>query len=233
MRRKGIATYEAANDYLENKYLPDHNRRFARAAAKPEDYHGRKPTARELRPIFRLETERTISNDWVVRHDNRYLYSAGAAALWTHTKQGAGVRMGGRSDGGALPRGADTIYRAEGADTKTRCATSACCPRRCGEESQGRPSVATKLSKHEAPGCAPGYGSAARWHAHFRCALKYMMGDKAIDRTEFKVELGIKKATERLPFEQHPRSGRGNTASDVMRNVFIGPAVIYGKGAAA
>jgi transposase len=73
MRRKGIATYEAANEYLENKYLPDHNRRFARAAAKPEDYHGRKPTARELRQIFRLETERTISNDWVVRHDNRYL----------------------------------------------------------------------------------------------------------------------------------------------------------------
>jgi transposase-like protein len=73
MRRKGIATYEAANEYLENQYLPDHNRRFARAAAKPEDYHGRKPTARELHQIFRLETERTISNDWVVRHDNHYL----------------------------------------------------------------------------------------------------------------------------------------------------------------
>jgi len=48
--------------------LPEHNRRFARVAAKPEDYHGRKPTPRELHEIFRLEAERTISNDWVIRH---------------------------------------------------------------------------------------------------------------------------------------------------------------------
>ena len=69
MRRKGIASYETANEYLEQEYLPDHNRRFSRPPAKPEDYHGRKPTQRELREIFRLETERSISNDWVVRHE--------------------------------------------------------------------------------------------------------------------------------------------------------------------
>ena len=73
LRRKKIASYEAANEYLETQYLPEHNRRFARPAAKPEDYHGRKPTARELRQIFRLETERRISNDWVIRHEGRYL----------------------------------------------------------------------------------------------------------------------------------------------------------------
>jgi len=73
MRRKGIDNYEAANEYLENEYLRAHNRRFARPAAKPEDYHGRKLTARELRAIFRLETQRTISNDWVIRHERRYL----------------------------------------------------------------------------------------------------------------------------------------------------------------
>jgi transposase len=73
MRRKKIATYEAANEYLEKQYLPEHNRRFARAAGKPEDYHGRKPTARELREVFRLEVERTISKDWVLRHEGRYL----------------------------------------------------------------------------------------------------------------------------------------------------------------
>ena len=73
MRRKAITSYAGANEYLEHEYLPAHNRRFARPAAKPEDYHGRKPTARELRQIFRLETERTISNDWVIRHEGRYL----------------------------------------------------------------------------------------------------------------------------------------------------------------
>jgi len=73
MRRKGIASYEVANEYLEQEYLPDHNRRFSRPAAKPEDYHGRKPAQRELREIFRLETERSISNDWVVRHEGHCL----------------------------------------------------------------------------------------------------------------------------------------------------------------
>jgi hypothetical protein len=73
LRRKKIASYEAANEYLEKEYLPEHNRRFARKAAKAANYHGRKPTTRELRGIFRLETERRISNDWVIRHDGRYL----------------------------------------------------------------------------------------------------------------------------------------------------------------
>src|SRR5437762_750636 len=73
LRRKGIGSYEAANDYLETQYLSDHNRRFARVAAKPEDYHGRKWRARELHPIFRLETERRIANDWVIQHKGHYL----------------------------------------------------------------------------------------------------------------------------------------------------------------
>lgn len=73
LRRKGIASYEAANQYLEERYLAEHNRRFARVAAEPEDYHRRKPKAWELQQIFRLETERGIGNDWVIRHQGRYL----------------------------------------------------------------------------------------------------------------------------------------------------------------
>ena len=72
LRRKGIASHAAVNEYLQGEYLPEHNRRFARAAAQAEDYHGRKPSARELREIFRLETERTIGNDWVIRHGGRW-----------------------------------------------------------------------------------------------------------------------------------------------------------------
>src|SRR5438132_5437068 len=51
-------------------FLP--NRRFARTAARPEDYHRRAPGATELDKIFRLESVRTISDDWVVRYDNRF-----------------------------------------------------------------------------------------------------------------------------------------------------------------
>jgi transposase len=72
LRRKQIRSYEAANVYLDRDYLPEHNRRFARAAAKPEDYHRGVPRAAELDRIFRLESERTISEDWVVRYANRF-----------------------------------------------------------------------------------------------------------------------------------------------------------------
>ena len=72
MRRKQIATYAEANAYLEGEYLPEHNRRFGRVAARPEDYHRRAPRRAELDRIFRLESERVISDDWVVRYDNRF-----------------------------------------------------------------------------------------------------------------------------------------------------------------
>lgn len=73
LRRKQIASYEAANQYLEQEYLPQHNRRFAGAPAQPGDYHRRKPKPQELRDIFRLESPRRISNDWVVRYEGRWL----------------------------------------------------------------------------------------------------------------------------------------------------------------
>ena len=72
LRRREIRSQEAANVYLEREYLPEHNRRFARVAAKPEDYHRRAPRPAELDRIFRLESERTVSDDWVVRYDNRF-----------------------------------------------------------------------------------------------------------------------------------------------------------------
>src|SRR5438128_3675417 len=72
LRRKGIVSHEATHVYLRNEYLPEHNRRFARRAARPEDYHRRAPRAAELDKIFRLESVRTISEDWVVRYENRF-----------------------------------------------------------------------------------------------------------------------------------------------------------------
>jgi transposase len=72
LRRKKISTHAEANAYLETTYLAEHNRRFGRPAAKPEDYHRRVPSAAELDRIFRLESERTVSADWVVRYGNRF-----------------------------------------------------------------------------------------------------------------------------------------------------------------
>ena len=73
MRRKHIGTHAAANTYLEQEYLPEHNRRYRRKPASEADFHRRSPGARELDKISRLETERVISNDWVVQYDHRWL----------------------------------------------------------------------------------------------------------------------------------------------------------------
>src|SRR5260370_10154663 len=72
MGRKKIRTHAGANQFLQEQYLADHNARFARAPAQPQDYHRQAPNARELAQVFCMETERSISNDWVVRYENRY-----------------------------------------------------------------------------------------------------------------------------------------------------------------
>jgi transposase len=71
MRRKKMGTHEQANVYLQQEYLPEHNGRFRCAAAEAENYHRRAPSAAQLGEVFRLESERVIGNDWVVRYDNR------------------------------------------------------------------------------------------------------------------------------------------------------------------
>lgn len=73
LRRKGIATVEAANQFLETEYWAEHNRRFAQAPASAEDFHVAVPRGLRLDQVFRLEEKRTVSNDWVVRYDNRWL----------------------------------------------------------------------------------------------------------------------------------------------------------------
>jgi hypothetical protein len=72
LRRKKIATHEAANEYLGQSYCQDHNRRFAVEPASEADYHLPTPGVRKLREILRLESERVLGNDWVVRHHNRF-----------------------------------------------------------------------------------------------------------------------------------------------------------------
>jgi transposase len=71
LRRRGIRDVAAANAFLATDYWAEHNARFAQAAASAEDFHSRAPSATVLARLFRLETERTVGNDWVVRYHNR------------------------------------------------------------------------------------------------------------------------------------------------------------------
>jgi transposase len=73
LRLCGIRTMQAANRYLRQHYLPDHNRRFSREPLSAEDYHRQRPSRAELDAIFRVEEQRVISNDWVVQYQGRLL----------------------------------------------------------------------------------------------------------------------------------------------------------------
>ncbi|MBZ5697145.1 MAG: hypothetical protein LAN18_01210 [Acidobacteriia bacterium] len=72
MRRKRIRTHEQAHLYLQQEYLPEHDQRSTCAAPEAENYHRRRPGRAELEEVFRLERERRISNDSVVRYENRF-----------------------------------------------------------------------------------------------------------------------------------------------------------------
>jgi hypothetical protein len=72
LRLRKIGPHAAANAYLEREYLAEHNRRFGRAPVRREDYHRRAPSAAKLEKVFRLETERVLGEDGVVRYANRF-----------------------------------------------------------------------------------------------------------------------------------------------------------------
>jgi transposase len=73
LRRVGIADYDTANQFLERSYVPGHTARFSRPPVSPDDFHTPVPPGVDLDQVFRLETTRTVTHDWVVRYDNRLL----------------------------------------------------------------------------------------------------------------------------------------------------------------
>ena len=73
LRRKGITDLAGANMFLDAEYWPEHNRRFAQVPRDLDDFHVAVPRGLRLDTVFRLEEQRTVSNDWVVRYDNRLL----------------------------------------------------------------------------------------------------------------------------------------------------------------
>ncbi len=73
MRLQGIADYEAANRYLDEQYLPEHNAGFASEPSAGADFHRRLSKRLDFKWVFCLEAERVVSGDRVVRFENRFL----------------------------------------------------------------------------------------------------------------------------------------------------------------
>jgi hypothetical protein len=70
LRLAKVKTIERANDLLE-RLVPEHNRRFARPARQPVDQHRPLGPTHRLEAILSVQAERVVSNDYVVRFENR------------------------------------------------------------------------------------------------------------------------------------------------------------------
>lgn len=71
MRLLGVRTLDQANEALE-AILPGHNRRCGKKPARGEDAHRPLGPGHDLGAILSIQSERVVSNDYVVRFDNRH-----------------------------------------------------------------------------------------------------------------------------------------------------------------
>jgi len=86
MRLKRIRNYAEANRYLAEEYLAQHNAKFAVTAGEPADFHDPCPRKDRLKEVFCWVEERTVSNDWVVQYDHRWLQLEDQRAIQPGTK---------------------------------------------------------------------------------------------------------------------------------------------------
>jgi hypothetical protein len=70
MRLEGIKDLEAANEFLEKKFLPQFNRKFCVVPAEKADVH--RPVPRGLKEVLSWEEQRVVQRDWTVNCKERY-----------------------------------------------------------------------------------------------------------------------------------------------------------------
>jgi hypothetical protein len=76
LRLAGISAIAAANDFLWDRYLADHNERCAVEPARPHDAHRALLASHRLEEILSLRTARTVFADFTVRFQNQFLQLA-------------------------------------------------------------------------------------------------------------------------------------------------------------
>ena len=109
MRLAGIKTKEEANEFLDKKFLREHNRRFARKARQEEDLHRPIPKAVNLKQVLSIQTKHVLRNDNTIRHENQF-YQIEARWKGKRPKQ---VVVEQRVDGRfcITHRGGELVYR--------------------------------------------------------------------------------------------------------------------------
>src|SRR2546425_1047658 len=102
MRKAGVRTWEEANAYLEQEYLPLWNRRFTPAPGNATDAH--RPLGREhdLAAILSHVESRVVANDYTIRYGKK-IYQIARADIRPGLR-GATVRVEERRDGAVWVR---------------------------------------------------------------------------------------------------------------------------------
>ena len=104
LRLAKARTCEQANGVLE-RVVPEHNRRFGRAARVTTDCHRRVGATHRLEAILSIQAERVVSNDYVVRWANRFFQllppvypgrRGGRVVIERRRDEAVMVRFGGR-----------------------------------------------------------------------------------------------------------------------------------------
>jgi hypothetical protein len=72
LRLRGISTMRDANILLWERYILGHNQRYAVAATNPANAHRSLLATHRLEQILSLREERTLMNDYTVRHNNKF-----------------------------------------------------------------------------------------------------------------------------------------------------------------
>lgn len=72
LRLRGISDIDAANRYLWDEHIPDHNRRFAVEPASAGDAHRPLLALHDLAAILSIQEKRQVGNDFTVRYRNRF-----------------------------------------------------------------------------------------------------------------------------------------------------------------
>lgn len=111
MRVAGISTIEAANQFLEQSFIPFWNEHFSVKPQIPEDFHRPLPEGTDLMEIFAEIHTREIRADFTVRYENVYYQVPKhlAAATMPSTKMRVLRRLDGNLSFKWGPRNLDLI----------------------------------------------------------------------------------------------------------------------------
>ena len=71
LRYANINAPEQANQFLQETFLPEYNKKFSKTATEPQDHHKKLNPKINLANVFCYHQTRVVQNDWAIQYKNR------------------------------------------------------------------------------------------------------------------------------------------------------------------